>query len=90
MSMLMTQKTRTGTATSSDTFMAARNGNSVGELFVSRVSKEVKPNDLKNYVESTDFTVLNAKCVSHNEATNNSFKLTVPVSEFDKLFDSSV
>ena len=39
----MTQKTFTGAAASSDTFMAIRNGNSVRELFVSRVSKEVKP-----------------------------------------------
>ena len=48
--------------------MADRNDNSVRELFVSRVSKEVKPDDLKNYVESKNFTVLNVKCVSHNEA----------------------
>ena len=34
--------------------------------------------------------MLNVKCVSNNEAKNSSFKLTVPVSEFDKLFDSSV
>ena len=64
------QKTLTGTATSKDTFMAARNGNSVRELFVSRVSKEVKLDDLKNYVESKGFTVLNVKHVSHNEAKN--------------------
>ena len=63
----MTQKTFTGTATSSDT-LAARSGNSVRELFVSRVSKEVKPDDLKNYVEIKGFTVLNVKCASHNEA----------------------
>ena len=60
----MTQNTLTGTAMSSDTFMAARTGNSVRELFVSRVSKEVKPDDLKNYVESKSFIVLNVKCVS--------------------------
>ena len=42
-------------------------------------------------MESKGFTVLNVKCVSHNEANLNcSFKLTVPVSEFDKLFDCSV
>ena len=84
------QKTLTGMATSKDTLMAARNGNSVRELFVSRVSKEVKLDDLKNYVESKGFTVLNVKRVSDNEAKNNSFKLTVPVSKCDKLFDSSV
>ena len=49
---LMTQKTLTGTAASSDTFMTAINCISVRELFVSRVSKEDKPNDLKNYVGS--------------------------------------
>ena len=54
------------------------------------MSKEVKPDDLKKYVESKGFTVLNVKCVSNNEAENSSFQLTVPVSEFDKLFDSSV
>ena len=86
----MTQKMLTGTATSSDIFMAARNGNSVRELFVSQVSKEVKPDDLKNYVESKGFTVLNVIGVSHIEAKNNSFKLTVPVSEFGKMFDSIV
>ena len=41
--------------------MPARNGNSVRELFVSRVSKEVKLDDLKTYVESKGFTVLNVK-----------------------------
>ena len=76
----MTQKTLTGTAASSDTSMAARNGNSVRELFVSRMSKEVKPDDLKNYVESKGFTVLNVKCASHNEAKYSSFKLRIPVS----------
>ena len=86
----MIQKTLTGTAASSDTFMAARNSNSVRELFVSWVSKEVKPDDLKNYVKSKGFTVLNVKCVSHNEAKNSSIKLTLPVSEFDQLSDSSV
>lgn len=70
--------------------MAARNGQSVRDIFVSRVSKEVKPDDLKSYVESKGFTVLNVKCVSHNEAKNSSFKLTVPFTECDKLFDSGV
>ena len=55
----ITQKMLTGPAASSDTFVAARNGNSVRELFVSRVFKEVKPDDLNNYVESKGFTVLN-------------------------------
>ena len=86
----ITQKMLTGTAASSDIFMAARNGNSVRELFVSLESKEVKPDGLKNYVESMGFIVVNFKCVSHNEAENSSYKLTVPVSEFGKMFDSSV
>lgn len=86
----MAKKTVTGTATASETLMAARNGQSVRDIFVSRVSKEVKPDDLKSYVESKGFTVLNVKCVSHNEAKNSSFKLTVPFTECDKLFDSGV
>lgn len=48
--------------------MVARHGNSVRQMFVSRVSEEVKPDDLKTYLESKSLTVLNTKCVSHNEA----------------------
>ena len=54
------------------------------------MSKEAKPVDLKKYMESKGFTVLNVKCVSHSEAINSTIKLTVPVFEFDKLFDSIV
>ena len=60
------------------------------DLIMSRVSEISLFVSVQYYVESKGFTVLNVKCVSHNEAKNCSFKFTVPVSEFDKLFDSSV
>ena len=47
---------------------------------MSLVAKEVKPEDLEHYIAGKGFTVINV----------NSYKLTVPVCEFDKLFDSSL
>jgi hypothetical protein len=60
------------------------------DLFIYRVDKETSIYDIGNYIESQGFTVEDLQCVSHDAARFKSFKLTVPVSQYNSLFDSNL
>ncbi len=42
------------------------------------------------YIVAKDFTVCDLVRMSHDDAKYNSFKLTVPVTEFEKLLEPDV
>jgi hypothetical protein len=60
------------------------------DLFIFRLVKETTCADLENYIKANGFTVREIECKSHEDAKYKSFKLTVPKSEFAKLFDVSI
>ncbi len=60
------------------------------DLFIYKVQKNVDNNELKNSISVKGFTIVEFKCVSHNEANFKSFQLTVPKAEFSRLFDANI
>ena len=48
-------------------------GKPVRNVFVSQVTKYVKPEDLEHYVSGKGFTLMNVKCVSHTETKSDSY-----------------
>ncbi len=81
-------KVITGNVTSSKTFRGAPEPDR--QLFIQRVRKEVTETDVKAYLVAKDFTVRDLVRMSHDDAKYNSFKLTVPVTEFEKLLEPDV
>ena len=79
------RKIVTGNITTSQAFRGAPEPSR--ELFIQRVSKNTTTEDVKQYVTNKSFTVREICMMSHQDAKYNSFKITVPVSEFTKLFD---
>ena len=59
-------------------------------LFIFRVDKSTEIKDLKDHIAGHGFTIRRLECVSNPEAKFQSFKLTVPLPEFDKLFQASL
>ena len=60
------------------------------DLFISRVTKDCNVKVIEDYLSSKDFTIHELKCVSHIDAKFQSFKLTVPLSQFPKLFNEDL
>jgi hypothetical protein len=56
-------------------------------LFIHRVDSTVKTSDVNEHLVNNNFTVRKLECISHDMAKFKSFKLTVPVDQFSKLFD---
>ena len=54
------------------------------------VDKHTVGDDLQQLIADAGFTAHALECVSKPEAKFNSFKLTVCVSQFKRLFDSSL
>ena len=55
-------------------------------LFIYRVSKETDNNDLHCFISERKFTVRDLNCISNPDAKFKSFKLSVPMSQYDALF----
>ena len=62
----------------------------VRHLFVKRISKDTNDEDVFTMMEQNGFTVKELKCISHPQAQFKSYKLAVPRSEFNKLFDENL
>jgi hypothetical protein len=60
------------------------------DLFIFRLDKGTNCAALETHVKDQGFTVREIKCVSHDDSKFKSFKLTVPKSQFAKLFDDSI
>ncbi len=59
-------------------------------LFIYRVAKDTDADEIKNFLVARQFTVRDFVQTSNENARFKSFKLTVPVSEFGKLFDENL
>ena len=59
-------------------------------LFIYRVENEATSDDIAQHVISHDITIRNLECVSNPNAKFKSFKLTVPVSDHQVLFDDQL
>ena len=59
-------------------------------LFIHRVDSTVSISDVNDHLVNNNFTVRKLECVSHDMAKYKSFKLTVPVDQFSKLFDEDL
>ncbi len=59
------------------------------DLFVYRVAKTVDQTDIMTYLRSQAIDIRGLSCVSYQDAKFRSFKLTMGISHFDKVFDDS-
>ena len=55
-----------------------------------RISKDTNDEAVFTMMEQNGFTVKELKCISHPQAQFKSYKLAVPCSEFNKLFDENL
>jgi hypothetical protein len=60
------------------------------DLFIFRVDKSTLEADITNHLANHSVTIQTLECVSHQNAKYKSFKLSVPKSEYDKLFDENL
>ncbi len=60
-------------------------------LFIYRVDPSTSTDELKNMlINEHKVTLRDLECVSHTEAMYKSFKLTIPKSEFEGLFNEEI
>ena len=59
-------------------------------LFIYRVNQTTTTDHLQAHIQSYGFTVKFLECISKPVSKFKKFKLSVPVSEFSKLFDCSI
>lgn len=59
-------------------------------LFIKNIVKETSDSDVHNMIKEKGFLVQELKCISHPDAKCKSFKLSVPASQFDRLFDGNI
>ena len=59
-------------------------------LFIYRVNQSTTTDHLRAHIQNHGFTVKFLECISKPVSKFKSFKLSVPVSEFSKLFDCSI
>ena len=60
------------------------------QLFIYRVDRQTVTEDLKIYIQEAGITVCSLACVSKEDSKFKSFKLSVPLSQFKRLFDNQM
>jgi hypothetical protein len=60
------------------------------DLFIFRVMRDATVDDMKQYLASEGFHVKSLHLVSHPESKFQSFRLSVPASEFKDLFNDTL
>ena len=60
------------------------------DLFIYRVDKTTEDHNIHEHVTNKGFQVVKFGCISKPESMYKSYKLTVPISQFGKLFDNSL
>ena len=60
------------------------------DIFIYRVDKDTSSADLNVHLSDHEFHIRDIKCVSHPDSKYKSFCVTVPVSEFNDMFDESI
>ena len=59
-------------------------------LFVYRVNKDTVTDVIRDYVSDQGITVLDIRCMSHEDSLSKSFKLTVSNEDYTKLFQEEM
>ena len=60
------------------------------DIFVYRVHKETITEQLHQHLVDNEIEVRGLECVSHDDSVNKSFKLIVPVTDYDKVFNGAL
>ena len=60
------------------------------ELFIYRVDPSTTDSQISSYLNDNNFTVREISCISNPNARFKSFKLKVPATEFQKLFNETL
>ena len=60
------------------------------DIFVFRVAKSVEQADILKYLKSQSIDIRGFSCVSHEEATYKSFRLTTGVSDYKRVFEDTL
>ena len=60
------------------------------DLFIFRLHKDTSDTELKTFITGKGFTVRSLACISNEMAKFKSYRLTVPKSEFSRLFDETL
>ena len=60
------------------------------DLFIYRVDTDTKVEDLKTFIAEKEYAVRSLEVMSKPDSRWKSFKLTVPLSQYSSLFDSSL
>ena len=75
-----------GTATGSGVRGAPR----TRDMFISRVEKDTTDDQLRTWISEQNVNIMKFELLSHEDAIYKSFKLTVPVTDFTKLYEPSL
>ena len=59
-------------------------------LFIKRTTKDTENDGVLKMIQSYGFGIRDFQCISHPEARFKSFKLSVPTSQFERLFDEKL
>ena len=59
-------------------------------LFIKWITKDTENDAVKNMIQNYGFGIRDFRCISHPEARFKSFKLSVPASQFERLFDEKL
>ena len=60
------------------------------QLFIYRVDRQAVTEDLKIFIQEAGITVCSLVCVSKEDSKFKSFKISVPLFQFKRLFDNQV
>ena len=60
------------------------------QLFIYRVDRQTLTEHLKIFIQEAGITVCSLECVSKENSKHKSFKLSVPLSHFKRLFDDQM
>ena len=59
-------------------------------LFIKRINEDTDNEAVQNMIQQYGFCIKDFRCISHPEARFKSFKLSVPASQFERLFDEKL
>ena len=59
-------------------------------IYIGRTDTNVSSNDIRDFLSGANITVSNIECVSGNEAPNKAFKLTMPHSMYNRVFNEQL
>ena len=58
--------------------------------FIKRITKDTENDAAQKMIQSSGFCIKDFRCISYPEAIFKSFRLSVPTSQFERLFDAKL